>query len=114
MIWVLLKSESPWQRNNAITFFYLFFSFTVTGVFLRNRLRQYVPTTIASNSRLPIVFPPPPQGGGKTIEMWWQLWWWWWWRKNNRNVVAVVVVWWWRKNNRNVVVVVVLLFMKLC
>ena len=21
MIWVLLQSESPWQRNNAITFF---------------------------------------------------------------------------------------------
>ena len=23
MIWVLLQSESPWQRNNAIMFFYL-------------------------------------------------------------------------------------------
>ena len=24
MIWVLLQSESPWQRNNAITFFIYF------------------------------------------------------------------------------------------
>ena len=53
MIWVSLQ-QSPWQRNNAITFFYLFFSFFVTGVFLRNRLRQYVPAIIGSNSRLPI------------------------------------------------------------
>ena len=91
MIWILLQSESPWQRNNAITFFYLFFSFTVRGVFLRNRLRQYVPAIIASNSRLPIpdsrlfslhhhqVEGKPWKcggsgggGGGKTIEMWWQ------------------------------------------
>ena len=38
MIWVLLQSESPWQRNDA----------SVPGVFWRNRLREYVPAIIAS------------------------------------------------------------------
>ena len=44
MIWILLQSESPWKRNDAITFFFIFvFNFSVPGVFLRNRLRGYVP-----------------------------------------------------------------------
>ena len=45
MIWVLLQSESPWQRNDAITFFiYLCVS---PGAFLRNRSREFVPAIIA-------------------------------------------------------------------
>ena len=48
MIWVLLQSESPWECNDAITFFYLSLCFSVPGVFLRNRLREYVPAIIAS------------------------------------------------------------------
>ena len=49
MIWVLLQSESPWQRNDAITFFfYLSLCFPVQEFFLRNRLREFVPTIIAS------------------------------------------------------------------
>ena len=47
MIWVLLQSESPWQRNDAITFF-IYRCFSVPGVFWRNRLREYVPAIIAS------------------------------------------------------------------
>ena len=43
-----LHSESPWQRNDAITFFYLSLCFSVPGVFLKNRLREYVPAIIAS------------------------------------------------------------------
>ena len=42
MIWVLLQSESQWQRNNAITFFILSLCFSVPGVFLRNHLREFV------------------------------------------------------------------------
>ena len=37
MIWVLLQSESPWQRNDAMAI-----------SFLRNRLREFVPAIIAS------------------------------------------------------------------
>ena len=49
MIWVLLQSESPWQRNDAITFFIILsLCFSVPGVFSRNRLREYVPAIIAS------------------------------------------------------------------
>jgi len=48
MIWVLLQSESPWQRNDAITFFYLSLCFSVPGVFLRNHLREFIPAIIAS------------------------------------------------------------------
>ena len=48
MIWVLLQSESPWQRNNAITFFIYLCVSPVPGVFLRNRLRVFVPAIIAS------------------------------------------------------------------
>ena len=47
MTWVLLQSESPWQRNDAITFT-LHFCFSVLGVFLRNHSREYVPAIIAS------------------------------------------------------------------
>ena len=44
MIWSLLQSESPWKRKDAIAFFiYLCVSQPVPGVFLRNRLREYVP-----------------------------------------------------------------------
>ena len=45
---VLLQLESPWQGNDAITFFYLSLCFSVPGVFWRNRLREYVPVIIAS------------------------------------------------------------------
>ena len=48
MIWVLSQSELPWQRNDAITFFYLSLCFSVPGVLLRNRLNQYVLAIIAS------------------------------------------------------------------
>ena len=48
MIWVLSQSQSPWQRNDAITFFYLSLCFSVPGSFLRNRLREYVPAIIVS------------------------------------------------------------------
>ena len=45
---ILLQSESPWQRNYAITFFYLSLCFFALGVFLRNRFREFVPAIIAS------------------------------------------------------------------
>ena len=45
MIWVLLQSESPWQRNDV---FHLSSCFSVPGVFWKNRLREYVPAIIAS------------------------------------------------------------------
>ena len=49
MIWVLLQSESPWLRNDAITFFiYLCVSLYSEFFFLRNRLREYVPAITAS------------------------------------------------------------------
>ena len=48
MIWVLLQSESPWQHNDAITFFYLPLCFSVLGIFLRNRLREYVPADVVN------------------------------------------------------------------
>ena len=41
MIWVLLQSESPWQRNDAITFFiYLCVSLHQESM---HRSREYVP-----------------------------------------------------------------------
>ena len=46
MIWVLSQSESVWQRNDDV--FYLSLCFSVPGIFLRNRLREYVPALIAS------------------------------------------------------------------
>ena len=48
MIWVLLQSESPWQRNDAITFFIYPCVSLYQEFFWRNRLREYVPATIAS------------------------------------------------------------------
>ena len=48
MIWVLLQSESPWQRNNAITFFIYLRVSLYQEFFLRNRLREFVPVIIAS------------------------------------------------------------------
>ena len=39
MIWVLLQSESPWQRNDAITFFYLSLCFSVPEVFFKKSLK---------------------------------------------------------------------------
>ena len=50
LIGILLQSESPWQRKDAITFLNLSLCFSVPGVFffffLRNRLREYVPAII--------------------------------------------------------------------
>ena len=48
MIWVLLQLESPWRRNDAITFFISMFFFSVPGVLLRHGLRKYVPAIVAS------------------------------------------------------------------
>ena len=42
MIWVLLQSESPWQRNDALRFLF-FFVFLCTMNFLRNRFRWPAP-----------------------------------------------------------------------
>ena len=47
MIWVLLQSESPWQRNDAITFFIYLCVSLYREFFLRNRLRVFVPAIIA-------------------------------------------------------------------
>ena len=48
MIWVLLQSESSWQRNDAITFFIYLCVSLYQEFFLRNRLREFVPAIIAS------------------------------------------------------------------
>ena len=48
MIWVLLQSESPWQRNDAITLFIYLCVSLYQEFFWRNRLREYVPAIIAS------------------------------------------------------------------
>ena len=48
MIWVLLQSESPWQRNDAITFFINCCVSLYQEFFWRNRLREYVPAIITS------------------------------------------------------------------
>ena len=48
MIWVLLQSELPWQRNDAITFFIYLYVSPYQEFFWRNRLREYVPAIIAS------------------------------------------------------------------
>ena len=46
MIWGLLQSESPWQRNDAITFFiYLCVSLYQEFFFF---YQEYVPAIIAS------------------------------------------------------------------
>ena len=48
MIWVLLQSESPWQRSDAIAFFLYLRVSLYQDFFLRNRFREYVPAIIAS------------------------------------------------------------------
>ena len=48
MIWVLLQSESPWQRNDAITFFIYRCVSLYQEFFWKNRFREYVPAIIAS------------------------------------------------------------------
>ena len=48
MIWVLLQSESPWQRNDASKFFIYLCVSLFQEFFWRNRLREYVPAIIAS------------------------------------------------------------------
>ena len=47
MIWVLLQSESPWQRNDTITFFIYLCVSLYQDFFLRNRLREFVPAIMA-------------------------------------------------------------------
>ena len=48
MIWVLLQSQSPWQRNDAITFLFIFVFLCTESFFLRNRWRELVPAIITS------------------------------------------------------------------
>ena len=48
MIWILLPSESPRQRNDAICFFIYLCVSLHQEFFLRNRLREFVPAIIAS------------------------------------------------------------------
>ena len=49
MICDFLQSESPWQSNDAITFFiFLCVSLYQEFLFLRKRFRKYVPAIIAS------------------------------------------------------------------
>ena len=48
MIWVLLQSESPWQRNDAFTLFTYLGVSLYQEVFWRNHLREYAPAIIAS------------------------------------------------------------------
>ena len=48
MIWVLLQSESPWLRNDAITFFIYLWVSLYKEFFKKNPLSEYVPAIIAS------------------------------------------------------------------
>ena len=48
MMWVLLQSDSPWQRNDAITFFIFLCVSLYQEFFLKNRLEEFVPAIIAS------------------------------------------------------------------
>ena len=50
MIWDFLQSDSAWQSNDAITFFFIFLCFSLYHefLFLRKCLRKYVPAIIAS------------------------------------------------------------------
>ena len=48
MIWILLQSDSPWQRIDAIWFFIYLCLSLHQEFFLRNRLRESVPAIIAS------------------------------------------------------------------
>ena len=45
MIWVSLQSESPRQRNDAITFFIYLCVSLYQEFFLRNRLREFMAGT---------------------------------------------------------------------
>ena len=44
MIWVLLQLESPWQRTDAILFFYLYLCFSVLGGFFLKKSLKWVCT----------------------------------------------------------------------
>ena len=46
MIWVLLQSESPWQRNDAIKFF-IYRCVSLYQEFLKKSLRKYESDIIA-------------------------------------------------------------------
>ena len=49
MIWGLfLQSESPWERNDAMTFLIYLCVSLYQEFFLRNRLREFVPAINAS------------------------------------------------------------------
>ena len=51
MIWDFLQSESAWQSNDAITFFYFSLCFSVPRVFVFKKMLKevrYVPAIIAS------------------------------------------------------------------
>ena len=48
MTWILLQSQSPWQRNDTITFFVYLCVSLYQEFFLRNRLREFVPAIIDS------------------------------------------------------------------
>ena len=48
MMWVLLQLESPWQRNDAITFFIYLCVSLYQEFFLRNRLGEFVHAIVAS------------------------------------------------------------------
>ena len=47
MIWILLQSESPWQRNDAITFSIYLYVSLFQEFFEKNRVREYVHAIIA-------------------------------------------------------------------
>ena len=48
MIWVLLQSESPWQRNDAITSFIYLCVSLYQDFFIKKSLKGYVPAITAS------------------------------------------------------------------
>ena len=48
MIWVFLQSESPQQRNDAITFFIYLGVSLYQEFFLKKSLKGYVPAIISS------------------------------------------------------------------
>ena len=58
MIWVLLQSESPWQRNDSITFF----------IYLCVSLSQEFFEEIASGSMYLLLLPPLWQSFNKFYE----------------------------------------------
>ena len=44
---ILLQSESPWQRNDAITFFYLSLCFSVRAQLLKDRTLGHFPLKLS-------------------------------------------------------------------